>query len=60
MPTWLKYVAYVNPLSYVVDAMRSLLVTGDYSNLPVDILALGLATVFFVSLASVVVKRLVQ
>jgi ABC-2 type transport system permease protein len=60
MPVWLKYVAYVNPLSYVVDAMRSLLVTGDYSSLPTDIVAMVIATVFFVGLASVVVKRLVQ
>jgi ABC-2 type transport system permease protein len=60
MPTWLKYIAYVNPLSYVVDALRSLLLTGDYSGLPVDMLALLISTVFFVSVASVVVKRLVQ
>jgi ABC-2 type transport system permease protein len=60
MPTWLKYVAYVNPLSYVVDALRSLLLTGDYSNLPLDMAALLLSTVAFASLASVVVKRLVQ
>ncbi|MGA2200086.1 MAG: ABC transporter permease [Nitrososphaerales archaeon] len=60
MPTWLKYIAYVNPLSYVVDALRSLLLTGDYSSLPIDMLALLASTVFFVGLASVVVKRLVQ
>jgi ABC-2 type transport system permease protein len=60
MPMWLRYIAYVNPLSYVVDALRSLLVTGDYSGLPVDILALAIATLVFVGLASVVVKRLVQ
>jgi ABC-2 type transport system permease protein len=60
MPTWLKYVAYVNPLSYVVDALRSLLLTGDYSSVPLDMAALLVATVFFAALASVVVKRLVQ
>lgn len=60
MPVWLRYVAYVNPLSYVVDAMRSLLVTGDYSALPQDIVAMTISTVFFIGLASVVVKRLVQ
>ncbi len=60
MPTWLKYVAYVNPLSYVVDTLRSLLLTGDYSSLPIDMFALLVSTAFFVGLASVVVKRLVQ
>lgn len=60
MPTWLRYVAYVNPLSYVVDAERALLLTGDYSSLPLDIVALVAATAFFLALASVAVKRLVQ
>jgi ABC-2 type transport system permease protein len=60
MPTWLKYVAYVNPLSYVVDALRSLLLTGDYSNVPLDMIALLVSTVVFASLASIAVKRLVQ
>ncbi len=60
MPTWLKYVAYVNPLSYVVDAMRSLLLTGDYSSVPLDMVALLVSTVLFASLASIAVKRLVQ
>ena len=60
MPTWLRDVSYVNPLSYVVDALRSLLLPGYQANLPVDILAMLVATVFFVSLASVVIKRLVQ
>jgi ABC-2 type transport system permease protein len=60
MPTWLKYVAYVNPLSYVVDAMRSLLLTGDYSTVPLDMVALLASTIVFASLASIAVKRLVQ
>ena len=60
MPVWLRYIAYVNPLSYVVDAMRAILVTGDYSGLPLDIFAMTVSTVFFIGLASVVVKRLVQ
>jgi len=60
MPWWLRDVSYVNPLSYVVDALRSLLLPGYQANLPVDILAMLVATVVFVSLASVVIKRLVQ
>jgi hypothetical protein len=31
MPGWLKAIASVNPLTYVVDAIRSLLVTNDFS-----------------------------
>jgi len=60
MPVWLQYVSRYNPLSYVVDAMRSMLLTGDYSGLPLDILALLLATTFFLACASVMMKRLLE
>ena len=53
MPAWLKPIVIINPLSYVVNAMRSLLVTNDFSQMPVDILALLLATVVLVTLASI-------
>ncbi len=60
MPAWLQYISRFNPLSYGVDAMRSMLLTGDYSALPVDILALLLSTLFFIACASVVLKRLIE
>jgi len=60
MPGWLQAVSAFNPLTYVVDAMRSMLLTGDYSGLPVDILALLLSTVFFIGCASVSLKRLIE
>jgi ABC-2 type transport system permease protein len=60
MPVWLQYIAVANPLSYVVDAMRSMLITGNYANLPIDILALVIATVTFVSLASITIKKLLE
>jgi ABC-2 type transport system permease protein len=60
MPLWLQYVSKYNPLSYVVDAMRAMLLTGNYSGLPLDILVLLLSTVFFVACASVVLKRLLE
>ncbi|MDW5562310.1 MAG: ABC transporter permease [Methanomassiliicoccus sp.] len=31
MPDWLKLIAYVNPLTYVVDALRGLMVVGGVS-----------------------------
>ena len=37
MPVWLQYVANLNPLSYMVDGLRSLLVTGSLTNLPLDL-----------------------
>jgi ABC-2 type transport system permease protein len=60
MPAWLKYVAMVNPVSYTVDAMRAMLLTGDYSNLPLDIAAISFSTILFVSLASLKIKRMLE
>jgi len=60
MPVWLQSIAVYNPLSYVVDAMRAMLLTGDYSGLPLDIFALVLSTVFFILCASVLLKRLIE
>lgn len=60
MPTWLQYISAYNPLSYVVDAMRSMLLTGDYSGLPLDIFALLVSTVFFILCASTLIKRLIE
>lgn len=51
MPDWLKVIARVNPLSYVVDAMRSLLITGQLSSVPTDLGAIVLATVVITALA---------
>jgi ABC-2 type transport system permease protein len=60
MPVWLQYISKYNPLSYVVDAMRSMLLTGDYSSLPLDILATLTATIFFILCASILLKRLIE
>ena len=60
MPVWLQYISRYNPLSYVVDAMRSMLLTGDYSGLPLDIFALLISTAFFIACASLMLKRLIE
>jgi len=60
MPKWLQVVSAYNPLSYVVDAMRSMLLTGDYSGLPMDMAALLIATVFFIACAALMLKRLIE
>jgi ABC-2 type transport system permease protein len=44
MPQWLQLVAKVNPLSYMVDGLRALIVSGNLSSLPFDILVLVIAT----------------
>jgi len=60
MPDWLKAISIVNPLSYVVDAMRGLLVTGDLSSLPLDILAIFIAAAVLVVLTSFSFRRLLS
>jgi ABC-2 type transport system permease protein len=40
MPTWLKVIATVNPMSYLVDGLRSLLISGQGSHFGMDLLVL--------------------
>jgi len=44
MPAWLQAVAYLNPLSYMVDGLRALLVTGATAQLPFDVAVLASVT----------------
>ncbi len=60
MPNWLQAISAFNPLSYVVDAMRAMLLTGNYTNLPIDIGALLLATGLFLTAAAVILRRLIE
>jgi len=60
MPAWLQTISVYNPLSYVVDALRAMLLTGDYSGLPVDILVLLAFTTAFILSSSVLLKRLIE
>jgi ABC-2 type transport system permease protein len=60
MPRWLRAIAVVNPLSYVVNAMRALLVTGDFSSLGKDILALLLATSAMIVIASLSFRKILS
>jgi ABC-2 type transport system permease protein len=60
MPGWLKVIATINPLSYIVDALRALLVTGDMSHLPIDILAIVAAVIVLLTLASLSFRRIIS
>ena len=51
MPSWLQIVARINPLSYLVEALRGLVVTGDLSQFPLDLAVLFGAT-FLISVLS--------
>lgn len=60
MPQWLQYFALGNPLTYVVDALRALLLPNYVANLPLDIVALLLSTTLFIALASIFIRRLIE
>jgi ABC-2 type transport system permease protein len=60
LPTWLKALVKVNPLSYVIDAMRSLLVTNDLSRLPLDMIVIVFATALMILLTSLSFKRIIS
>jgi ABC-2 type transport system permease protein len=62
MPTWLKVVARVNPLTYQVDALRSLMVRGGQSHfgLGVDFAVLVAAVALLSSLCARLYGKLAQ
>jgi ABC-2 type transport system permease protein len=60
LPGWLKAIVIVNPLSYVVNALRSLLVTNDLSQLPRDMSVIFFAAVFMVGLAGWSFRRIIS
>ena len=59
MPSWLRAVAAVNPLSYEVKALRELLL-GLPGNLVIDFLALVLACALGIVGASALLPRLAR
>ena len=61
MPTWLHVVARINPLSYVVDALRALMIPGGQSafGLWVDLVLLVGITTLLVTIAARVYPRVV-
>jgi ABC-2 type transport system permease protein len=59
MPSWLQTVANLNPLTYMVDGLRAVLVTGDLSRLPLDIIILVIVTVVISFLSAYMYPKVV-
>lgn len=51
MPTWLQAIAHGNPLTYVVDGIRMLMLAGS----PIDLLSLGVDALVLVGITTVLV-----
>jgi ABC-2 type transport system permease protein len=58
MPTWLKALARVNPLSFLVDGLRGLMLNPTFTGLPVDVLFLAVASLVVLFVAAKVYPRL--
>jgi ABC-2 type transport system permease protein len=60
MPQALQYFSAVNPMSYVVDATRGLMITGDLTNLIIDVAAVAVFDTVMFILASISFKRIIE
>ena len=60
MPKVLQVLATVNPLSYVVDAERVLLITGNLSTLPLDFLVIAVFDVAMFIIASLSFRKIIE
>jgi ABC-2 type transport system permease protein len=59
IPAWLRWIAYINPLSYQVDALRGLLI-GTPANVALDLVVLVTVVVFGITAASTMLGRLTR
>jgi ABC-2 type transport system permease protein len=62
MPNWLQVVARINPLTYIVDALRTLMLTSttDYSSLVPDFAVIIGVTIVLVAIGAWLYPRIVQ
>jgi ABC-2 type transport system permease protein len=60
MPKWLQVVATVNPLSYMVDGLRALLVSGNMAQIPFDISILFAVTLLISFLSAYLYPNVVM
>jgi len=60
MPPILREFALFNPMSYVVDAVRGLMISGDFTSLPIDLVAIALFDAIMFVVASVSFKRIIE
>jgi ABC-2 type transport system permease protein len=60
MPQILRDFSAVNPMSYVVDAVRGLMISGDLSNLLIDLVAIAVFDAVMFFLASISFKRIIE
>ncbi len=59
MPQWLRVVSTINPLSYMVEGLRALLVSGNIATLPLDLTVLVITAVLISGLSAYMYPKVV-
>ncbi len=60
MPPVIQTIALGNPMTYVVEAVRNLMITGDLSNLLLDVVVLVVFDFVMFLIASLAFKKIIQ
>ncbi|MEM2842650.1 MAG: ABC transporter permease [Candidatus Bathyarchaeia archaeon] len=60
MPPILKELALFNPMSYIVDSVRGLIITGNLTNLSIDLIAIAIFNFIAFTAASINIKRIIE
>src|SRR5207249_2728590 len=62
MPPWLQVIARVNPLTYIVDGLRTLMIVNPPASgdLLMDFVVLTLVTIVMVTIGSMLYPQIVQ
>jgi ABC-2 type transport system permease protein len=60
MPAVLQDFSRVNPMTYIVDAVRGLMISGNLANLPIDLAAIVLFDAIMFVIASASFKRIIE
>jgi ABC-2 type transport system permease protein len=60
MPPIIREFAFFNPMSYIVDAVRSLIISGSLINLSKDLIAITIFNAIAFTIASINIKRIVE
>ncbi len=60
MPEAIQYFAVINPMSYSVDAVRALMISGSLASVPADVAAILIFDLLMFFLASRMLRRIIE
>jgi ABC-2 type transport system permease protein len=60
MPAFLQSIAFVNPLTYAVDAVRGLMISGDVASIPADFMAVIIFDILIFTVASISFRKIIE